>query len=589
MAIPSVTENIRDGGLNQTTPASMMAIVIGPADAGTSNDLTLFSDVNSLKDAHGEGVGVEHAASILARGGRPVGYVRSGASVAGTIARITGVFTEDGTAGTVTQPTTDGNVTVDAAALTFGSDIEITIETGGALATMEFSYTIDAVASGEGTILSVVSGIHTLIDGSIITFSAATYVGSETASWTTTQGGPVVTATGTPNYDTTTRVEILSGGVLGTATFKYSADGYVGDTVSERTYSETLIVPAGGTYAVPGMGFSIVFASGTYFLGDVYTVPTTAAGLNATDLTNAFAGINAEQPYRYFVVATGDGAGDSTAHALLAVALQSQLDVLANLSIYRRGMVATGGTDSTDAAAAYTAFSAVTGNRLLCMFGKVRRATTKPLSGFAFPVVHSVDPVAARASRSLASTDLKRPLSGSLSEVIKTFHDELASPTGLDDIKVSTLRKWQGRQAAIYITQGRLKSSVGSDFKLWPHGIVLDIGCETAHDKLIDAVGRMLRTRTVNVGGNDYPGVIDPRDAGPLNDGVTAVLAAQLVTPTNAEGTQGHVQEISFRVSDTHNFLSTGVIQAALSIKPFGYADAVVTDVGFVVEIPEEA
>src|SRR5690606_32076595 len=104
-----------------------------------------------------------------------------------------------------------------------------------------------------------------------------------------------------------------------------------------------------------------------------------------------------------------------------------------------------------------------------------------------------------------------------------------------------------------------------------------------------NTIGRSFRTVTKTVGGVAYPGVIDPRDAGKVNDQVTNALISQLVTPLNAEGVPGHVQASRFRISDTHNFLSTGVVVATVSIKPIGYVDFVDTQLGFVVELPEVA
>jgi len=591
MAISTVTETVNDGGLNVTTPASMLAIVIGPGSGSvTANELNLYSDVNSLKSVGGEGLGVEQAASILTKGGRPVGWVRSNASVAAVVGLVTGAFTEDGTVGSITQGATGPTIAVDATNTTYTGAVVITITgTDGALGTMEFTYTVGGSPSGEGTIVSSVSGIHTLVNGAVVTFASGSYVAAETYSFTVTQGGGALSVTGTPNYDTITKVEILSDGGRGVATFRYSCDGYSGDKASERTYTETLTVPTGGTYVQTGMGTSLVFADETFYAGDVYTFSTTAATLNATDLTNAFAPIIADTttPWRFAVVATSAGI-DSTAHALLAAGLQTQLDSLASGSRYKRGIIATGGSYSADAAAAKTAFSAVTGARIMTPFSRCRRYTSKPLPGFAFPSVNVSDVFAARAAGSLMSTDLKRTRSGALSEVVTMFHDEYKSPSTLDSIQVSTLRTWDGKGASAYIACGLLKSGVGSDFTVWPRGLVMDVACETAHQILVDEVGRGLRTTTNVVGGTPYPGVIDARDRIPINDKVNDALQAQLTTPLSAEGTPGHVQSIVFRISDTHNFASTGVLMYTVSVKPLFYVKDVVGQFGFVVEIPEE-
>src|SRR5690606_19336786 len=175
-----------------------------------------------------------------------------------------------------------------------------------------------------------------------------------------------------------------------------------------------------------------------FFAGDVYTADVTAAGVNATNLADAFDALEeTEIPWRFVVVATGDGVGDDTAHALFDTALAARLASLATSSVYRRGMIATGGAD--DSAAVLTAFSSVSADRVCCAYGKARVSTIKPLPGFAFPTVPAINPIAARASESLISTDLKRVRSGPLSEVVKLFQNELKTPTGLETIRVSTL------------------------------------------------------------------------------------------------------------------------------------------------------
>jgi hypothetical protein len=61
-----------------------------------------------------------------------------------------------------------------------------------------------------------------------------------------------------------------------------------------------------------------------------------------------------------------------------------------------------------------------------------------------------------------------------------------------------------------------------------------------------------------------FPGVVDDKDAGPIEDDVTNQLISQLVTPLNAEGNPGHVAAIRFAISRTHNFLSRSASNAIL-------------------------
>jgi hypothetical protein len=413
-----------------------------------------------------------------------------------------------------------------------------------------------------------------------------------------TGGGGTITAAapggaGTITMDARIRVEILSTGGLGEATFRYSLDGYSGDTESERTYSEDLFVPAGGSFAIPGLGVTLTFADEDFNVGDLYICEVQCAAPNATNIGDAFdAAAETEEPWRFVAVATSAKVGDATAHALIATGLQADLDALASDSVYRAGMISAGGSGgilTITAAQALAAQTDVTANRLLISYGTCRRATVKPFAGMAFPLTPVLDVFAARAAKSLASTDLKRVADGPHSQIVKLFHDERVSPSGLDTIKVSTMRTFRGRRGEKFITQAKIKSAAGSDFTVWPRRIVMDIACETVHEQLVAEIGKGFRTETNTINAVEYPGVVDARDRGPLNGRVSGPLVSRLVTPLNAEGSTGHVSDIRYKISDKHNFLSTGSLLGQVSIVPLGYVDAAVTQLGFVVQLPEEA
>jgi hypothetical protein len=198
-----------------------------------------------------------------------------------------------------------------------------------------------------------------------------------------------------------------------------------------------------------------------------------------------------------------------------------------------------------------------------------------------------VDAIAARAARSLPSTDLKRVKDGPLQEVVKIFHDEYRAPSNLDNIKVSTLRTFENFEG-FYVTQARLKSPDGSDFTHWPMGVVMDIACETVNAALSREIGRGVRIATLVLNGQSYPGTIDDRDATVIEQSVSRDLIAQLMTPLNAEGFEGHVSDLRYKIVRTHNFQATGVVLGTVGIVGLGYIDYAETTLGFVVELPGE-
>lgn len=593
-AIPSASETVRDYGLGITQPASLTPLVIGVSSLGATNTVEQYSTPNALREGRGEGPAVETAANILAKGGGPVAFCGTESSIAASNGQMLPTYSATGSNGAITK--TDAGPAIAITGTPNGSyDMQIEITTAGALETAAFRWSIDNGATwvAEG-ITTAADGVHELATdafdtGLTATFASGTYVLNETYSWTTTPGGGSIAVSGDATIDALLRVEILTSGALGVARFRYSVDGYSGDTASERTYSETLYVPAGGTFTIPGLGVTLTFSvTPTDFVaGDAYLCAVECAASNASNLSSAFTAIQASPVrWRYAVVVTSKGNGDATAHALLGVALQAHLDTLAATSKYRRAMMAA--THEDTAAASLDAWDDVVAIRLLVAHGQVRRATVKPYSGFAFPVTNAVDVIAARAAALQPSTDLKRVRSGPLSEVVKIFHDEYRAPSSLDDVKVSTLRSFENR-AGYFITQGRLKSPDGSDFTHWPRGIVMDIACETVNAALTEEIGRGVRYETREVDGTAYEGTVDERDATVIEQSVASALIAQLSTPQNEEGFEGHVTDLRYTISRTHNVVATGTIIGQVSIKGLGYVDYVTTTLGYVVDIQDAA
>jgi hypothetical protein len=580
MPIPEVTEEVLDGGLNQVEPSDMTPIFFGKTSLDTPNVVRYYSSDTALKAQKGDGPAVESALHALAQGG-PVGLISCDA----TIAASNGAPQRVGATGPAVTYT--GTATLDAR-------FRAKITQGGVRGKARFVYTCDdypGAVDAERTYseeLAVPTGGTFAVPNLGIT---ATFAVQTMSTVVQTGGGPVVTLTGSPADSYSILITITTGGAVGTAVFKWSSDGGV---------TETTLVTTAATVALGATGLTANFAAGTYILaatysastvgyvaGEEYYVDVQCAAWNASDLAECMGAIKNES-WRFMVPVTSKGTGDQTAHALLNVALQAHLNAFANESIYRRGMMATesagvpanDAADQANASAVIAAQASVSAKRCLLAYGSVRRNSAKPFSGFGFPTTHAVDAFAAQAVRSLASTDLKRVRSGALPSVVKLFHNELLTPTGLDTAKVSTLRSWRGK-TGFYATQGRLKSDAGSDFKLWPHGILMDIACETAHAAHIDLVGAGFRLNA--------NGTLDDRDASAWEQDVGVQLQARLMGERNAEGFQGHVSAVFYQISRTQNVASTSIILYTVGIRPLGYVDFVKGQLGFFVELPVAA
>jgi hypothetical protein len=452
--------------------------------------------------------------------------------------------------------------------------------TSGGVANTVYSYSTTSSLKAEQVQGPAVEAVAHLLDnsgGPVLLVKLTGSVAAANSSVTKSGSGPAVTVSGASNGDYSIRLVIVAGGALGTGTFKYCCDDAPGLTDSDRTYSETLTIPSGGTFAIPNTGITATFPTGTYVAGESYSCDAKCAGWNASDLAAGFVALAASTSvdlWRFALAVTSKGCGDTTAHALLATALQTQLTALATKNRYRRGIIASGIGDTASAVAA--AFASVAGDRILVAHGLTRRASSKPFPGFAYPTTSSAESFAQRAAKSLPSTDLKRVKSGPLDALLSITHNEDASPSSLDSVRVSTLRTWQGK-AGFFITQGRLKTVEGSDFDGWQKGILMDIACETAHKGMVDVVGSSVRTRD--------DGTIDEADAKTIETEVGARLAAKLLTPFNAEGTPGYVSKLRFRVDRTVNINRTGKIVTRVGIRPLGYANWIEQTLGYAINI----
>jgi hypothetical protein len=124
--------------------------------------------------------------------------------------------------------------------------------------------------------------------------AAATTEGTHNISGTST--GDCV-ASGTAVNDYQIKVEILSSGDVGVATFRYSLDAGPDDDDDEnKNWSNPILVPAGGAYTLGSTGLTITFSGGatTAFTdGDCYYWSTSAPAPTLSDLQTALDAIRA--------------------------------------------------------------------------------------------------------------------------------------------------------------------------------------------------------------------------------------------------------------------------------------------------------
>jgi hypothetical protein len=381
-------------------------------------------------------------------------------------------------------------------------------------------------------------------------------------------------------YDTlSVRVDIVGSGTVAVGTFKYTLDYDRG--TSSCTYSEVLTIPSGGTYAIPNTNLTLTFVPGAgavfFQAGDYHTFATTAPAFSTTDLAAGFTALNSflstTPGIDVKIVVLAQRFATGSAAATMFGTLSTQLTSQESYYRYMRGLMDCGSGDTT--ANVKTALAAVADDRICPVYGDCDLSSNAPFAGFGAPRVSGLIPFAARVASDLISTDPARFASGALTGVLKIYHDEFTTEE-MDAAKISTLRSWPA-VPGYYITNGRLKSSAGSDFIYLQHGRVMDVACSTVAKAQLPFISRGVLT-------NDN-GTIDKTEAALMEAPVTGALSDALSTPKNVEGRAGHVSEFAYAIDLTNNVLTSFNINSTVAIRPLGYAKSLTTELGFAANV----
>lgn len=379
-----------------------------------------------------------------------------------------------------------------------------------------------------------------------------------TMTRTAGSGTGTCTCTGTPYDGYEVQVSITKAGALGAAEFNYSLDdGY--------TQSDTLVVPTGGTYVIPSTGLTLTF-TGTFAVGDRLEADCVAPFYNATDLAAGINAVLASNVEFAYPVLTGEAATTSAGVAL-AAALAAHTGTFFNGYRYVRAMIAAGRSVEATAITDYASFAST---RVLVTYGRCDVVTRKPIAGWGYPNRSIVDVVAARAAASLISTDLGRVAAGNIDGVLAISHDERLNEI-LDAKRFTTMCTIQGRNG-FFITQGRLFSNPGSDYRYWQHGRCVDVACDTAYKMQLPMLNSSTRTKP--------DGKIDEGDAGRYEEPVRDALKANLLEPDSAEGTKGHVTSVTYDIDRTNNLRDTDTMMTTVGVMPRGYVKHILTQIG---------
>lgn len=441
------------------------------------------------------------------------------------------------------------------------------------LGTLNYLYSFSSLNTirstlGYGPLAEDVAKILVEAGGPVLVMPIEKTVAAVTTAIVKSGAGPIVTVAGTPNDEYTIRLRVTKAGILGVAEFDYTCD-YHAPTVFDPTWSKVRSIPAGGSYVMTGTGLTFTFPAGSYVLGETYDLSTTPKTPNATDLSGGATPVLANTLLNFPLWVLSSTFATAVAASAMASALSGHLTTLATGNRFARGTcdAGSGGSSATVLAEAANWSS----KRIMACYGYHYLQSALPFEGFAVRKVGAAGSMVPRAVKANISSDLARTADGPLDGVKGIVFDGDQDQT-LDNAGISTLRKHAG-QAGYWIGKGRLKSPTGSDFTDLHLGRLMDLACSTVRDAQFPFLSEGFRTLST--------GAIDPLDRADVQETVNGALIDKLISPKNARGRPGLVSACSYTIDEAHNLNTTGQVLTRTAIRPLGYANEFVAEIGY--------
>jgi len=635
MTIPGQSNTFRNDGVGAVErEQGLVPLFLGCSSAGPINVVQTHRQPSALVDVYNQGPLAEDACAVLKREGGPAKIMRLNPSVAGSISAVAAARV-DASTGTVAcaiapqnvgkclqiddpagtpvyvdqtseaQSSTADDVDPWPASEAIGDQMAVgfhspfnkltvtvsaTAGVGGTLTYKYWNGTAWTAVSGltDATTGFTVAGANTVVFTMPTDWAPRSLNGSDDLYYLVAEVAGVYSTNPILNqivienqgpYDEFDIIaEVTKTGTLGTAEWRYTLDG-------GESYTDSIVIPSGGTYSPANTGLKFTFTAGggpVYFEdGDLFTLTTTPPHFAAADLSAAVTALKAGTESWDFIVLCGGFADASTAATIFA-ALDTHCQDLENNFRYGTAAMQEFGSRGT-AALAKTSLATVESDYVTAVYGRVRVLSAKPLPGWSYPMRATCAPLAWQALRVGLSGDLKRVASGALSGVKDPEHDESKATTTLDDARCSTFRTWPG-SAGIYITQGRIKSGVASDFRLWPHRMVANRYLSTIYPIQQTFIGKSPRVNSdasIADGNPGAPGTIYEVDASNYEKQGDRALRSELKAPSNADGVRGHVSDLSYTIDRAYDIATNAKIKTTGKIVSLAYVDFVEGEFSF--------
>lgn len=394
---------------------------------------------------------------------------------------------------------------------------------------------------------------------------------------------PTVTLTGNSVDEIVGRVEILSAGARGTATFRYCLD-YDSANPSAATWSNPIVTAA--TYLMDNSGVTLNFAVGTYATDNVYTFSGAqpahsdaqiTAGMDAVYAAGTDFGIG-------YVLARPRDTTDAlgvTAMATTFAAVSAKVDTLeASGYKYTLHILEAPRPIASDSSGLATWRTALTGataqalahKRMAIGAGYGRIKSVVDQRTYRRPVVWRI---LQRLSIADISEKVSRVDSGPLPTLLSIEHDEGTTGglgNGSTGQRYLTCRTWAGKNG-FYAASDPTFASVGSDYSLVVRLRVVNRGAKVLRNGLLRYVDDTILADSTT-------GKILETEAQHIDEDITQQLVDALQNSKSRSG-KPHVSSVSARVNRTDAILTTSTLTGTAAIQPAGYATAISFTIGF--------
>jgi hypothetical protein len=386
---------------------------------------------------------------------------------------------------------------------------------------------------------------------------------AEASAVTTMGGGTAVHTVDTPANildDFDVLITYMNGGTQGVAgiTYTTSLDG-------GKTNSPVQALGTAASISIPNSGVTVDIAAGTILTGQKVSFSTKGARMTNADLVEA---LEALRTYGgawsdLLVIADADATMVATLDLWLSAReAEGKFKTFVSNAVPRDAATETEAQYATAMTAAFSSASSIRG----CVCAD-QGYVVSSLRGIRMRRPVSMG-LAARGMASDIARDAAFVADGPIPGYQVTddrgnpkFHDEALYP-GLDDLRLTTLRSFHGREGA-FINNPLLISPSGSDYVFWQHARVMNKAAEIAFQLLTNRLSQGVRKDAAT-------GFILEEDAQEIEALVQAELDKQLVTPGRVSGARFVLSRTDDLSSNAGAELNAEILISALAyVKKF--------------------